>query len=85
MPTSEPLTIGEIARTLERIERGTEGIHQKLDARPTREELARVEKQLRAEVDELHDSQTWLYRLTIGAVVTALIGLVVGVDSLPIP
>lgn len=82
MPTSEPMTIGEIARTLERIEKGTSSLHEKLDARPTKEELERVESQLRAEVDELHDAQTWLYRLTIGAVVTALIGVVIGVDPM---
>lgn len=85
MPTSEPMTIGEIARTLLRIETGTAALHEKLDARPTREELERVERQLRAEVDELHGTQTWLYRLTIGAVLAALLGLVLGVDPAVLP
>lgn len=93
-PTSEPMSTGEIARALERIERGTAALHDKLDKRPTWEDVNRLEGNrdrqvaaLQEDVDALQGSQTWLYRLTIGAVLTAVLGMVLGAggDVPPLP
>lgn len=74
------MTTGEIARMLERLQRSTDGLHEKLDARPTWEDVKRLEtardKQItdvQTDVHELQQAQTWLYRLTIGAVITAVL------------
>lgn len=78
MPTTEPMTNGEIARSLVRIEKSLEHVTEKMDTRPSWEDVKRIETALAADIRELQDTQKWAMRLVIGAVLLALISLVIG-------
>lgn len=90
------MTTGEVARALERIERGTEAINDKLDRRPTWEDIKRLETardnqlteikagpiaEIKADVSKLEHAQTWLMRTTIGAVIVAVIGILIRIPE----
>lgn len=110
MPDSEPMTPGEVARTLTTIRETVTGIDAKLDKRPTWADLDRVLKShteahntdvralsethaadvralerridtaaedLDERVIELQQWQTWAVRLVLGAVILAVLGLVI--------
>lgn len=79
------MTTGEIARSLERIERGTAAIHEKLDARPTWEDLKRLETardkelaEVTSDIECLQSANRKVAWTVVGAVLVALVSLVVG-------
>lgn len=81
-PTSEPMTSGEVARSLSRIERGLNEVNVKMDTRPSWEDVKRIETQLCADITKLEGTVTWVSRTVGGAIILAVIGFIVGI---PIP
>lgn len=93
MPGTEPLTQGEIARTLLRIEHATDEmrkeLNQKLDARPTWADYKRLEQardrqlaDLEADVRALEANQSKVVWAIISTVIVTIMGVVINVDTL---
>lgn len=74
------VTTGELGRRLERFEStvtgALSGISDKLDARPDWLDVRNIEKGLNEKIKRLEDWQTWAGRLVLGAVVLAVLGVV---------
>ena len=93
MPGSEPLSQGEIARTLLRMKRSQEEmrheLNEKLDARPTWKDYQRLElardreiADLVADVRELEGNQSKVVWAIISTIIVTLMGVVLNVDAL---
>lgn len=78
-PESDVST-GEIGRRLDRFEKTVtdtlSDISGKLDARPDWLDVRNIEKGLNEKIKRLEDWQTWAGRLVLGAVVLAVLGVV---------
>lgn len=92
VPHNAPMTAGEIARSLLRIEKSMDGFGQKLDNRPSWEDVRRIEHglddkitnietHLARRVGGLESWQTWAQRLVLGLVAAAVIALVIGTGN----
>lgn len=88
-PTTAPLEAGEIARSLDRLERtqnearaetaaGLVEIRERLDNRPTWAELDRVTTVLQQQITGLQDGQKWATRAIVGAFLAAVAALAWG-------
>lgn len=97
MSTSQAQTLGEVARRLDDVFRQYESIANSLATSFVTKELFGAYKDLvvtsdqiyqnqitalNARVAELEDDKKWLYRLIVGAVVLALIAVVIGTNAL---
>lgn len=74
------VTTGELGRRLERFEAAVTSslsdISGKLDARPDWTDVRNIEKGLNEKIKRLEDWQTWAGRLVLGAVILAVLGVV---------
>lgn len=94
MQTPDDMTLGEVVRTVKRIESGQNDMRaelsQKLDTRVTWEEVNRIEagrdrqlKELELDIAAVRAAQSKVAWIIIAAVLTAVLALVVGVDVTP--
>lgn len=94
MQTPDDMTLGEVVRTVKRIESGQNDMRaelsKKLDTRVTWEEVNRLEaardrqfKELEVDVIALRAAQSKVAWIIIAAVLMAVLALVVGVDVTP--
>lgn len=81
-PTDAPadVTTGEIGRRLDKFEIAITAtlsdISGKLDIRPDWQDVRNIEKALNEKIKRLEDWQTWAGRLILGAVILAVLGVV---------
>lgn len=77
---SEAVTTGELGRRLEKFESTMTGtldtVLQKLDNRPDWADVRRIETGLTDRLKKLEDWQTWAGRVILGAVILAVLGVV---------
>lgn len=94
MQTPDDMTLGEVVRTVKRIESGQidmrAELSQKLDTRVTWEEVNRIEaardrqlKELEFDIATVRAAQSKVAWIIIAAVLMAVLALVVGVDVTP--
>lgn len=94
MQTPDDMTLGEVVRTVKRIETGQNElraeISKKLDTRVTWEEITRLEasrdrqlKELEVDIAAVRAAQSKVAWIIIAAVLAAVLALVVGVDVTP--
>lgn len=100
MPASQEQTLGEVARRLDDVFRQYENLANSLVSTFVQKELFESYKSLvdandaalRTQIDtqssriaELEDDKKWLYRLIVGALVLAVIGIVIGANAVGHP
>lgn len=70
------VTTGELDRRLARTEAKIDVILDKMDAHPTEGDVERRLAPVEARVDKLEQSQTWLMRLVMGAILTLVLRII---------
>ena len=76
-PTNEPMTSGEVARTLANLATQLHALRAELQPVITRDAAdAERFRVIERRLDSLEDWKTWLVRLVIGAVIVGLLSLV---------
>jgi hypothetical protein len=79
-PVESDVSTGEIGRRLDRFEGAVTSalsdISGKLDLRPDWADVRRIEKGLQEQISRLEDWQRWAGRIIIGAVILAVLGVV---------
>lgn len=71
---SDDVTLGEVARRLDNLQRDTHGILERLDRDYVRADSV---KEITRRVTALEDGQRWLVRLVLSLIITALVGVVI--------
>ena len=83
MTNSEPITLGEVARKVDSVASSVDTLSDRLSERPSWQDIKRVEDSWRDKVagaeqrvTDLEAWQTWAGRLVLGAILTAVLALV---------
>lgn len=83
MPNNEPVTLGEVARKLDTVVAAVDNVARRVEDRPSWEDIKRIEDSWRTfvaleqqRVTDLENWVTWAGRIVLGAILLAVLGVV---------